>query len=380
MPWNDQSGGNAGGGGDKGGPWGGGPRKPWGQPPRTPQSPQGPDLEEIMRQFRERMGGMMGGGGGTGARSRGPGGFGWPLIAGVLIFGWLLLGVYVVDEGEQAVVTRFGAYTRTTGPGLHMHLPVPIESKQVFNVTGQRTDQIGFTTDNDQVIDNPDESLMITGDRNIVEIHFSVNYTIKDVVAFAYNVRAPVGTNTEPGAVRQIAESAMREVIGQRQLEQVMTTERVAVAQAVEQLMQQTLDEYGAGVLITQVNLASAAAPQQVTEAFNDVINAGQEAEAAINNANRETSRIINEAQGYRGQVVREATGEAERFIAVHNEYRLAPQVTRDRLYLETMERVYRDGNTMIIDQRGGAVPYLPLDTVTRRTTPAPAAAQPGAR
>jgi modulator of FtsH protease HflK len=379
MPWNDQSGGGAGGGGDKGGPWGSGPRRPWGQPPRPPQGPQGPDLEEIMRQFRERMGGMFSGGGG-GVRSRGPGGFGWPLIAGALVFGWLALGVYVVDEGEQAVVTRFGAYSRTTGPGLHMHLPVPVESRQVFNVTGQRTDQIGFTTEDNRVTDNPDESLMITGDRNIVEIHFSVNYTIKDVVAFAYNVRAPVGTSNEPGAVRQIAESAMREVIGQRQLEQVMTTDRVAVAQAVEQLMQQTLDEYGAGVLITQVNLSSAAAPQEVTEAFNDVINAGQDAEAAINNANRETSRIINEAQAYQGRVVREATGEAERFISVHNEYRLAPQVTRDRLYLETMERVYRDSNTMIIDQRGGGVPYLSLDSLARRPTTAPPAAQPGAR
>ncbi|MEZ5994853.1 MAG: FtsH protease activity modulator HflK [Hyphomonadaceae bacterium] len=362
MPWNDQSGGPQGGGQ---GPWGGGPRRPWGQPPRRPQPPQGPDLEEILRQMRERFfGGGRTDGGGPGAG--GGRGVSWPLITGILIFGWLLTGVYTVDEGEQAVITRFGDYNRSTGPGIHFHLPAPIEARQVINVTGQRTAEIGLVRRNQNtMVDNPDESLMITGDRNIVQIQFRIYYNIKNVVDFAFQVREP------DAAVRQVAESAMREVIGRRELEPVITTERGAVEQSVEELMQTTLDEYQSGVQVLQVELLSAAAPSAVIEAFNDVVNAGQDAETAINNANRETARILNEAQAYRERVVREATGEAERFNAVYAQYRSAPQVTRDRLYLETMERVYQRGNLIILDQRGGAVPYLPLDGMVRRNAPA---------
>jgi modulator of FtsH protease HflK len=360
MPWNDQSGGSQGGGQ---GPWGGGPRRPWGQPPRQPRGPQGPDLEDWLRQLRERF--RIGGAG------RGP--VSWPVIAAVLVFGWLLTGIYTVDEGERGVITRLGDFNRVTGPGIHWHMPAPIEALQKENVTGQRTAEIGFVTRNQTIVDNPDESLMITGDRNIAEIHFRIYYNIKDVFAFAFNVREP------DRAVRAVAESAMREVIGQRQLEPIITTERAAVEQGVEELMQQVLDEYESGVQVLQVQLLRAAAPQAVIEAFNDVVNAGQDAETAVNNANRETARIVNEAQAYRERVVREATGEAERFVAVYNEYRQAPQVTRDRIYLETMERVYRNGNLIILDQRGGAVPYLPLDSMVRRNG-APATQQGGNR
>ena len=363
MPWNDQSGGggqNQGGGGQ--GPWGsgGGPRRPWGQPPRQPpRGPQGGDLEDLLRQWRERF--RIGGGSGAGGAGRG---FSWPLIAGIFVIGWLLTGVYTVDEGERGVITRFGEFNRQTGPGIHVHLPAPIEARQVINVTGQRTTEIGLVTRNNQSTDVPDESLMITGDRNIVEVHFRIYYNIKEVSDFAFNIREP------DNAVRQVAESAMREVIGRRQLEPIITTERGAVEQDVETLMQQVLDEYEAGVQVLQVELLRAAAPSAVIEAFNDVVNAGQDAETARNNAERETSRIVNEAQAYRERVVREATGEAQRFVAVHNEYRQAPQVTRDRLYLETMERVYRNGNLVILDSRSGAVPYLPLEGMVRRNTP----------
>lgn len=360
MPWNDQSG-----GGDRNqGPWGAGPRRPWGQPPRQPQN-QAPDLDELLRRMRERFGG----GGSSGDRGgRGPGPIGWPLIAGVLAVGWLLLGVYVVDEGENAVITTFGSYTQTTGPGLHWHAPPPIQARRVENVTGQRTDEIGCVTRGETCVDVPEESLMITGDRNIVEVHFRIYYNIADIVDFVFNIRDPINQpNGEPGAVRQIAESAMREVIGGRQLEPIITTDRAAVEQAVEDLMQQTLDDYGSGVRVVQVQLLSAAAPPAVIEAFNDVVNAGQDAEAARNNAERESARITNEAQGYRERVVREASGEAQRFNAVYDEYRASPRVTRDRLYLETMERVLRDANVMILDQAGGAVPYLPLDNLAPR-------------
>lgn len=365
MPWNDQSGSNQGGGGQ--GPWGGGPRRPWGQPPRPPQSPPGgPDLEDLLRQWRERFGiGGGSGGGGAGAGGRNP--ISWPLIAGILFAGWLATGVYSVGESQQAVVSRLGVYNRTTPPGIHVRLPNPIESSQIVNVTEQRVDEIGFTSRGESVTDNPEESLMITGDRNIVEIHFRIYYNIKNVRDFVYNVRDPVGRGDEPGAVRQVAESSMREVIGRRQLEQIITTDRAAVEQSVEELMQQVLDEYEIGVQVLQVELLRAAAPSAVIEAFNDVVNAGQDAETAINNANRETATIVNEAQAYRERVVREATGETQRFNAVYAEYRGAPQVTRDRIYLETMERVYQRGNLIILDQRGGAVPYLPLDGMIRR-------------
>jgi len=330
--------------------------------------------------MRERFN-LGGGAGGTGAGGgggpSGRRGLSWPLIGGIVFFGWLMTGIYTVDEGEQAIIIQLGDYNRTTGPGIHIHAPPPFESRQVINVTGQRTDEIGFVRRNDTTTDNPDESLMITGDRNLVEVHFRIAYNIKDAVDFAFNVRNPVGTADQPGAVRQVAESAMREVIGQRELEPIITTDRAAVELSVEQLMQRTLDEYEAGVQVLQVELLRAAAPSSVIEAFNDVVNAGQDASTLINNAERDTARIINEAQGYRERVVREATGEAERFIAVHGEYRQAPVVTRDRLYLETMERVYQRGNLIILDQRGGAVPYLPLDGMVRR----PATQQPeGAR
>lgn len=365
MPWNDQSSGSGGGQG----PWGGGPRRPWGQPPRTPPQ-QGPDLEQMMRQWRERF--RFGGGNGSGGRgSGGRGPVSLPLVAAILFVGWALSGIYVVDETQQAVITRLGKYNRTTLPGIHWNIPAPFEARQIVDVTTQRTEEIGCVTRGDDCVDDADESLMITGDRNIVEIHFRIYYNVSDAVKFVFNVRDPVGRNQEPGAVRQVAESAMREVIGRRQLEPVITTERGAVEQNVAQLTQQVLDEYQSGIQVLRVELLSASAPPAVIDAFNDVVRAGQDAEAAVNNARRETAQIVNAAQAYKEQVVREATGEAQRFSAVYAEYRQAPQVTRDRIYLETMERVYRNGNLVILDQRGGAVPYLPLEGMIRRNAPA---------
>jgi modulator of FtsH protease HflK len=379
MPWNDQS---SGGGGDKsgpGGPWGQGPRKqPWGQGPRPPAPPpEGPDLEDMLRRFRERF--RFGGGGGGSRFGSGPArGLSWQLIGLVLAVGWVLSGVYTVNETQQAVITRLGQFNRTTVPGIHWHLPAPFESRQVVDVTSQRTDEIGCLTGEGRCADLPEESLMITGDRNIVEVHFRIYYNVSNVRDFVFNVRNPVGSGDDPGAVRQVAESAMREVIGRHELDEIITTARPAVEQGVAQLMQQVLTEYEAGVQVVRVELLSASAPPAVIDAFNDVVKAGQDAEAAVNNANRLTAQIVNSAQAYKEQVVREATGEAQRFNSVYGEYRQAPQVTRDRLYLETMERVYRAGNLVILDQRGGAVPYLQLDNMVRR--PATPEAPQGAR
>lgn len=377
MPWNDQSNGPSGQGGGQG-PWGSGPRRPWGQPPRPQSGPQGPDLEDLLRQWRERL--RFGGGNGGGRGGAAPNW--WPMLAGLFVFGWLISGVYFVSEQEQAVITRLGRYERTTGAGPGWHLPPPFEARQIFNVTGQRVDEIGCDRRGGRC-DDPEEGLIITGDRNIVDVHFRVYYNISNVRSFAFNVRDPAGDgrNNDQSAVRQAAESAMREVIGRRQLEPIITTDRAAVEQEVLQLMQTVLDSYQTGVHVIQVQLLNATAPPAVIEAFNDVINANQDAETATNNANRDSSRIINEAEAYQGQTIREAQGEAERFTAVYNEYRQAPQVTRDRIYIETMERVYRNGNLIILDQRGGAVPYLPLDSMVRRQTPTqPQAQAEGAR
>jgi membrane protease subunit HflK len=372
MPGNDQSGGQ--------GPWGSGPRKPWGQEPRSPQNPQGPDLEDMLRQWRERFrmgGGKRGGGQGPGSERRG---YSWPVIAGVLLFGWLATGVYFVTEGQQAVVTRLGAYVRTTAPGAHWHLPLPFETARVVNVTGQRSDEIGCDRTSDNCPD-AEEGLMLTGDRNIVDIHFKVYFNIADAAAFTFNVRDPVNfeRTSDQGAVGQVVESAMREVIGRRQLEPIITTDRAAVEQEVQQLAQRVLDDYQSGVRILQVQLLSATVPPEVAPAFRDVITANQDAQTALNNANRDSAVILNEAEAYKGRTIREAAGEAARFSSVYDEYRLAPQVTRDRIYIETMERVYRNGNLVILDSRSGAVPYLPLDGMVRRPPAQQAAPRAGA-
>lgn len=325
----------------------------------------------MLRQWRERFFG--GGGSGSGASGGGRRGFRWPVIAGVFALGWLMTGVYPVNEGELGVVTRLGAYSRTTTPGLHWHLPAPFEAARVVNVTGQRSDEIGCDRTSNNCPD-AEEGLMLTGDRNIVDIHFKVYYNISDVVAFTFNVRDPVNLErtSDLGAVGQVIESAMREVIGRRELEPIITTDRAVVEQEVQALAQQVLDEYNSGVRILQVQLLSAKVPPEVAPAFRDVITANQDAQTAVNNANRDAAVIVNEAEAYRGRTIREAAGEAARFSSVYDEYRQAPQVTRDRIYIETMERVYHNGNLVILDQRSGAVPYLPLDGMIRR----PAATQ----
>jgi len=322
----------------------------------------------MLRQWRERFG--MGGGDGGGARTGGRG-LSAPILFGLLFVGWLLSGTYFVNEGERAVVTRLGAFSRQVGPGAHWHLPPPLEAARVVNVTGQRSDEIGCDRTSSNCPD-AEEGLMLTGDRNIVDIHFKVYYNISDAVAFTFNVRDPVNLErtSDLGAVGQVVESAMREVIGRRQLEPIITTDRAVVEQEVQVLAQQVLDDYRSGVRILQIQLLSAKVPPEVAPAFRDVITANQDAQTAVNNANRDSARILNEAEAYKGRTIREAAGEAARFSSVYDEYRLAPQVTRDRIYIETMERVYRTGNLVILDARGGAVPYLPLDGMIRRNNP----------
>jgi membrane protease subunit HflK len=387
MPWNDNS--NGGGQRPSGGPWGEGPRQPWGPPPprgpREPQNGNGPDLEEMMRRFQERM---SGGRGRRGAGSEPPrlGGGGLAVLGALLAAGWIASGIYVVDSGEQAVVTRFGAFNRVSEPGLHLHLPGPIEAVRVESVTRQRQTTIGFRETQDVL----NESLMLTGDKSIVDVDFTVVWRLSDVQDFVFNLRDP------EEAVKAVAESSMREVVGQRQLDAIITVEQQAISQATQQLMQRTLDAYGAGVQIDQVQLQRPKAPAEVNEAFQDVIKAGQDQETAINQATRyaneivpkargEAAKMLQDAEGYKEQVVREAVGEAERFRLVAEQYRTAPRVTRERLYLETMERVFGGADKIIVDQRSGVTPFLPLDQLRRQgaapaAPPTASANPPGAR
>ncbi|HWA23063.1 MAG TPA: FtsH protease activity modulator HflK [Caulobacterales bacterium] len=372
MPWNDQSKDTPPGGG----PWGSGPRQPWGRPPR-PKAPEGPDLEDMLRSLRERF--RFGGGGGTGGGDRGMRGgpSGIALIGAALATAWAASGIYIVNQGGQAVVTRFGAFARLTEPGPHVHLPLPIEDVRIESTTTQRQTVIGETDKN--------ESLMLTGDKSIIDINFTVIWQVSSVKDFVFNVREPEST------VKAVAESAMREVIGKNQMDDVITRSRSKVEQETLDLMQKTLDFYGAGVRVASIQIKAARAPEEVNAAFQDVIKAGQDqitkqneatayANNVVPNARGQAAALLQDAEAYRERSVRDAEGEAQRFSSVLTEYKKAPRVTRQRLYLETMERIYGGADKIIIDGRGtGAVPYLPLDQLRNRTPAvAPPVAAPG--
>ena len=377
MPWND----NAGGGG--GGPWGSGGNggrdrnNPWGQNGgggggRGGQEP--PDLDELVGKLQDGLRGMFGGGGsGRSGKSGGSGGsiFGAIIIALVIGFGviiWPGRAVYQVQPEQVGVVLRFGDYVRTAPPGLKLKLPWPIETVELPNVTETRTISIGAN--------NIAESQMLTRDENIVDIAFEVQWRVDtaNIDDFVFNVRDP------ESAVRAVAESAMREVVGTSDLVPIITTARAEVSQRTREVMQETLNEYQAGIQILQVNLERSQAPQSVIDAFRDVDSAAQDAERARLNATAHANRVIPQARGeaaqitqqaqaYRDSVIAEAQGDADRFVAIYDEYALAPDVTRRRMYLETMEQILGNSELIILDQEGNAVPYLPLDQLGRNRT-----------
>lgn len=379
MPWNDNSG--NGDGPDSppkanGGPWGGGGPSgnggnngnggsPWNRPGGNGGGNggnKGPDLEEQMRKMQERFKRRGGGGKGGKGPSFGPGGF---IALGVVgLLAWLATGIVVVDEGERAAVFRFGEYQKNFAPGFHVHLPTPIETHEILPSERQQETQVGA---------NDGERLMLTGDENIVDVQFRVfwYYDGENPENFILNV-----DNGTP-LVKAAAESVMREVVGKSTLDAVLTSGRGEIAANVKEQLQVLLSDYGAGVNIENVEIQEALAPAPVRDAFIDVINAGQDAERAVQVANRfrndivprargEAQRILQDAQAYREQVIADSTGQADRFVAILNEYKKAPQVTRERMYLETMERVLSRTDKLILDNDSGAVPYLPLDRVNR--------------
>ena len=369
MPWNDNAGG--------GGPWGSGGggqnnNNPWGRGPNGPgRGPNGggqePDLEELVRRFQQWLGGKGPRGGGRGGSGKGGSGGGVVGVVGALIVVGVITAasVYQVGPGEAGVVQRFGEYVRTTGAGLRVKLPYPIETVETVNVTEIRSITIGTT---------PQEALMVTRDENIVDLSFTVQWQVDPtrVRDYVFNVR------DQRAMVQAVSESAMREVVGTSDLQPIIGTGRGEVAQRAEEIIQDTLDLYEAGIQVVGLQLQESAPPEDVIAAFQDVISAEQDAEAnalqATAYANRivpeargDAVRLMEEARGYRDQVVAEAQGQADRFNAIYDEYAQAPDVTRERMYLETMERVLGRSELLILDQNGnGAVPYLPLDQLGR--------------
>ncbi|MFG1358064.1 FtsH protease activity modulator HflK [Xanthobacter pseudotagetidis] len=377
MSWKNQS----------GGPWGSGPRGPWGSGPSS-SGPTPPDIEDLIRRSQDRLRTMLPGS---------LGGKGIILILALVVGGWLLSGFYRVQPDEQGVVLRFGKYVYTTQPGLNYHWPYPVESVLTPKVTTINTISVGMRLGEDArrgtsvMRDVPEESLMLTGDENIVDVDFSVFWRIANAEQYLFNVQNPEGT------IKAVAESAMREVIGRTNIQPILTGARQGIETGVQDLMQRTLDSYKAGVQITQVQMQKVDPPSQVIDAFRDVQAARADAERAQNEAqtyaNRvlpeargEASRIDNAAQAYRERTVVEARGQAARFLKVFEEYQKAKDVTRERMYLETMERVLGGVDKVLVDpgatssQGQGVVPVLPLTDTFRRPPAQGAQPQGGTR
>ncbi|MFK4509592.1 FtsH protease activity modulator HflK [Bradyrhizobium daqingense] len=371
MPWKNQG----------GGPWGSGPKGPWGSGPQ-PVGPRPPDLEDLLRRGQDRLQQIMPGGYFSG--------IGITLIILLIIVFWLLSGFFRVQSEERGVVLRFGKHVRTVDPGLNYHLPYPIETVLLPKALRVNTTSIGMTLIDDparrgrSIRDVPEESLMLTGDENIVDVDFTVLWRIKPdaggVGAFLFNIQNPEGT------VKAVSESAMREVIGRSQIQPILTGARNTIEQGVQELIQRTLDSYGAGILITQVQMQKVDPPAQVIDAFRDVQAARANLEQLQNEAQTYANQVVpqargraakiqQDAEGYKEQAVAEAKGQSARFLNVYEEYKKAPDVTRERIYLETMERVLGGAEKLVYDGGSGGqgvVPYLPLPELSPRRQPTP--------
>jgi len=354
-------------------------QSPWGSPPGGGgnggfrRGPTPPDIDEIVRKIQNTINRFMGGGKG-GSK---------PIIFGLIVLAivWALSGLYRVLPDEQGVVLRFGKFVNTTQPGLNYHMPYPIETVLTPKVTKVNRIDIGFRSERDSgftsggVADVPEESLMLTGDENIVNIDFSVFWVIKDAGKFLFKIQDPQGT------VKAAAETAMREVIARSNIQPILTEGRSIIETDTEVIIQEILDEYNSGIQITQVQTQKADPPDQVIDAFRDVQAARadmerskNEAEAYANDviprARGEAAKILQAAEAYKKEVVAKAEGEASRFLSIYNEYAKAKQVTQERMFLETMEKVLADINKIIIDKNSGSgvVPYLPLQELKTGT------------
>ncbi|HKA39060.1 MAG TPA: FtsH protease activity modulator HflK [Burkholderiales bacterium] len=342
----------------------------WGRRPN--QGP--PDLDEIWRDFNRKLGGLFGrrGGGSAGGEPEGPDvrrfGGGAGLLAGVVFLVWLASGFYIVYEGQRGVVLRFGKLSETTMPGPRWHLPYPIESAEVVNVAGVRSVEVGYRQNVKSKVLK--ESLMLTDDENIVDVQFAVQYILKSPTDYLFNNRSPEDT------VLQAAETAIREIVGKSSMDFVIFEGRAEVAARAHKLMQEILDRYATGINISKVTMQNAQPPEQVQASFDDAVKAGQDRERQKNEgqayandvvpkAKGMAARLTQEAEGYRQRVIEQAEGDASRFRQIVTEYNRAPQVTRDRLYIEAMQQIMSNTTKVLVDQKGGnSLIYLPLDKI----------------
>jgi membrane protease subunit HflK len=343
-----------------------------------------PDLEDIWRDFNQRLsslfGGKRGGGNGNGNGGGGPkmpqlsfrqfgGGIGALLV--LILVVWLASGFYIVDANQRGVVLRFGQYVQTTEPGLRWRLPYPIESNEIVDLSGVRTVEVGYRgSERNKVLR---EALMLTDDENIINIQFAVQYVLSSPENYVFNNRFP------DESVIQVAETAMREIVGKSKMDFVLYEGREQIAATAHELMQTILDRYETGILISRVTMQNAQPPEQVQAAFDDAVKAGQdrerlrnEGEAYANDvvprARGTASRLFEEASAYRERVIANAEGEASRFTQVLTEYRRAPEVTRERLYLETMQEVMSNSSKVMIDAKAnGNLMLMPLDKLMQQ-------------
>ncbi|MGO4396607.1 FtsH protease activity modulator HflK [Variovorax sp. M-6] len=375
--------------------------RPDGEPPAPPPSgnnnrPRGqgpnqgpPDLDELWRDFNRKLGGLFGGGRGGDNRPSGNGGnggggglrpdmknagFGLGLIAVVAVLIWLGTGFFIVNEGQQAVITQFGRYKATVGAGFNWRLPYPIQRHEIVVTSQIRSVDVG----RDTIVRSTGlrESAMLTEDENIVEIKFAVQYRLNDARAFLFESKAPSDT------VVQVAETAVREVVGKMRMDAALADERDQIAPRVRTLMQTILDRYNLGVEIVAINLQQGGVrpPEQVQAAFDDVLKAGQERERIKNEAQayandvvpRATgtgSRLKEESEAYKARIVAQAQGDAQRFSSVLSEYQKAPQVTRDRMYTDAMQQIYSSTSKILVDSKQNSnLLYLPLDKLMQQT------------
>jgi len=363
MAWNEPGGGNN--------------KDPWGG--RGNQGP--PDLDEVVRKMQDKLGGLFGGRkrGGSGGGSGGPGIAGFGLIVGIAVVVWLFSGIYIVDAGKQGVVLRFGAFNEATMPGPHWRFPYPIDQVKIVDVEQRRFVEIGYRSGGagQASVVVPREALMLTKDENIVNIQFAVQYQVSDARNYLFDVR-------DPNAVlKQAAESAIREVIGTSKMDFVLKEGRAEVVGRTREVMQKTLDAYNIGLLVSDVNLQDAQPPEEVQAAFSDAIKAREdkerfknEAEAYANDiipkARGGAARQMQEAEGYKESLIAKAEGEASRFSQLLKEYEKAPQVTRKRLYLETMESVLgKTGKVLIDSKNSNNLMYLPVDQIMKQSSAA---------
>lgn len=360
MAWNEP-----------GGPRGG--KDPWsGRGDGQQQGP--PDLDEVVRKLQEKFGGLFGGrrgGGGSGGKGGGrAASFSIGTILLVLLGLWGLSGFYIVTEGSQGVVLRFGQYQQSVGAGLHWHIPYPVESVEIVNVDEIRTAEIGYRSAGSPQGARalPREALMLTQDENIVDIKLAIQYRVKDAREYLFNVSDPDLT------LAQAAESSLREIIGKSTMDFVLTEGRAEVVARVNTLIQAILDNYQAGLHLTSVNMQDAQPPEEVQHAFDDAVKAREDEERLRNEAETysndilprargQAARVIEEANAYQAQMIAQAEGDASRFTQVLTEYRRSPNIMRERMYLDTIESIMKNVSKVIVDVEGGNnMLFLPID------------------